>query len=276
MIASARTRALSVAALAAAAAAFLLPQLWLFSLSLKSKAGVYEYPPRWIPDDGSLGNYVFALTRTQVPWYLWNSAVVALVAATATLAASIPAAYVLSRERFRGRTPLMAALLAVQMVSPVILLVPIYGVVERLGLIDTRTGLILVYAAMQVPFTVWVLKNFFDAVPPSIFEAARLDGASRARTLWTIVLPIVAPGLGATAIFNLAAYWSEFSLALVLLDSQERFTMPLGLFSFQSAYETDWQLLAAASFIALLPVLAAFVLLQRFFVAGLTAGAVKG
>ena len=276
MIASVRRRIVFIAGLTAAAAAFLLPQLWLFSLSLKSKAGVYEYPPRWLPDDRSLANYRFALTQTQVPWYLWNSAIVAVLAAAATLAVAVPAAYVISRERFHGRQPLMAALLAVQMVSPVILLVPIYGVIERLGLIDTRAGLILVYAAMQVPFTVWVLKNFFDAVPRSIFEAARLDGASRARTLWTIVLPLVGPGLGATAIFNLAAYWSEFSLALVLLDSQERFTMPLGLFSFQSAYETDWQLLAAASFIALVPVLAAFVLLQRFFVAGLTAGAVKG
>jgi multiple sugar transport system permease protein len=276
MIASARRRIVFIAGLTAAAAAFLLPQLWLFSLSLKSKAGVYEYPPRWLPDDRSLANYRFALTHTQVPWYLWNSAIVAVLAAAATLAVAVPAAYAISRERFHGRQPLMAALLAVQMVSPVILLVPIYGVIERLGLIDTRAGLILVYAAMQVPFTVWVLKNFFDAVPRSIFEAARLDGASRARTLWTIVLPLIGPGLGATAIFNLAAYWSEFSLALVLLDSQERFTMPLGLFSFQSAYETDWQLLAAASFIALVPVLAAFVLLQRFFVAGLTAGAVKG
>jgi multiple sugar transport system permease protein len=162
------------------------------------------------------------------------------------------------------------------MVSPVILLVPIYGIIERLGLIDTRAGLILVYAAMQVPFTVWVLKNFFDAVPTSIFEAARLDGATRARTFWTIVLPVIAPGLGATAVFNLAAYWSEFCLALVLLDSQARYTMPLGLFSFQSGYDTDWHLLAAASFIALVPVITVFVLLQRYFVAGLTAGAVKG
>jgi multiple sugar transport system permease protein len=276
VIAAARRRVLFTVSLALAAAVFLLPQVWLFSLSLKNKAGIYEYPPRWIPADGSFANYRFALTHTQVPWYLWNSAIVALAAAAATLTAALPAAYVLSRERFAGRRGLLAALLAVQMVSPVILLVPIYGVVERLGLIDTRAGLILVYAAMQVPFTVWVLKNFFDAVPRSILEAARLDGASRARTLWTIVLPIIAPGLGATAIFNLAAYWSEFGLALVLLDSQERFTMPLGLFSFQSAYETDWQLLAAASFIALVPVITAFVLLQRFFIAGLTAGAVKG
>ena len=276
MIAATRRRLLFTVSLALAAAVFLLPEVWLFSLSLKNKAGIYEYPPRWIPADSSFANYRFALTHTQVPWYLWNSAIVAIAAAAATLAAAVPAAYVLSRERFDGRRGLLAALLAVQMVSPVILLVPIYGVIERLGLIDTRAGLILVYAAMQVPFTVWVLKNFFDAVPRSILEAAHLDGASRARTLWTIVLPLIAPGLGATAIFNLAAYWSEFGLALVLLDSQERFTMPLGLFSFQSAYETDWQLLAAASFIALVPVITAFVLLQRFFIAGLTAGSVKG
>jgi multiple sugar transport system permease protein len=276
MTSSRRRQGLLMIGLSAATAVFLLPQLWLFSLSLKNKAGVYEYPPRWIPADPSLANFWFALTRTQVPSYLWNSAVVASVAALISLAVSLPAAYVISRERFRWRRALMSGLLAVQMLSPVILLVPIYAVVERLGLIDTRSGLILVYGAMQVPFTVWVLKGFFDAVPPSLFEAARLDGASRARTLWSIALPIVAPGVGAAAIFNLAAYWSEFALALVLLDSQARYTMPLGLFSFQSAYETDWQLLAAAAFIGLVPVLAAFVFLQRFFVAGLTAGAVKG
>jgi multiple sugar transport system permease protein len=276
VIAAPRQRAFFVLGLAAVAAGFMLPQIWLLSLSLKSKAGLFEYPPTWIPRAASVANYRFVLTQSQVPWYLWNSLVVAVFASAATLAVAAPAAYVLSRERFRGRTPLLASLLVVQMVSPVILLVPIYGIIERLGLIDTRAGLILVYAAMQVPFTVWVLKNFFDAVPASIFEAARLDGATRARTFREIILPIIAPGLGATAVFNLAAYWSEFCLALVLLDSQTRYTMPLGLFSFQSGYDTDWHLLAAASFIALVPVIAVFVLLQRYFVAGLTAGAVKG
>src|SRR6185295_5913828 len=128
MMATARRRVAFIAGLAVAASAFLLPQLWLFSLSLKSKAGVYEYPPRWIPAGGSFANYRFALTHTQVPWYLWNSTIVAIAAAAATLAVAIPAAYVLSRERFQGRRPLLAGLLAVQMISPVILLVPIYGV----------------------------------------------------------------------------------------------------------------------------------------------------
>jgi multiple sugar transport system permease protein len=263
-------------ALGAITFAFLVPQLWLVSLSLKDRGAVFAYPPQWIPAEPSLFNYVFALTGTQVPWYLWNSVKVAALATAMTLAIGVPAGYVLSRERFAGRGPLMAALLIVQMISPVVLLLPLYALIERLGLVDTHAGLVLAYSAIQIPFTAWVLKNFFDAVPPALFEAARLDGASRARTLLTIALPLAGPGLAATTIFNLAAYWSEFALALVLLDSQSRFTIPLGVFSLQSAYETEWQLVAAASFIGLVPMMAAFVLLQRYFIAGLTAGAVKG
>ena len=264
------------AALAAVTLIFVIPQLWLVSLSLKDKGGVYAYPPEWLPAHPSLANYVFALTGTQVPWYLWNSVKVAALATLLTLAAGVPAAFILSRERFRGRGPLLGVLLAVQMLSPVVLLLPLYSLVERVNLLDTHVGLVLTYAAIQVPFTVWVLKNFFDAVPPALFEAARLDGASRLRTVWSIALPLIAPGLAATTIFNLAAYWSEFGLALVLLDSQSRFTVPLGVFSLQSAYDTEWQLVAAASFIGLAPMMAAFIFLQRYFITGLTAGAVKG
>ena len=262
--------------LALVAAAFLVPQLWLASISLKDKAGVFEFPPRWLSPGASLANYRFVLTQTQVPWYLWNSAKVAVVATALTLLFGVPAAFVLSRERFARREAAVTALLAAQMVSPMVMLVPIYGLVAGLRLLDTHAGLGLVYASLQLPFTITVLKTFFDALPASVLEAARLDGASRLRTLWSIVLPLAAPGLAAVAIFDLASYWAEFSIALVLLDSQQRFTIPVGLFSFQSGYETDWHLVAAASFIGLVPVIGAFVLLQRYFVAGLTAGAVKG
>src|SRR5690606_17901995 len=107
-----------------------------------------------------------------------------------------------------GRGPLLTVLLAVQMLSPVVLLLPLYALVERIHLVDTHPGLILTYAAIQAPFTAWVLKNFFDAVPPALFEAARLDGASRLRMLWSIALPVIGPVLAATTIFNFAAYWS--------------------------------------------------------------------
>jgi multiple sugar transport system permease protein len=258
------------------AAVFVLPQLWLLSVSLKSKAGVYAYPPQLVPRDASLANYAFVLARTEVPLYLVNSAKVAVLATLLTLLVSVPAAYVLSRERFRHRDGLLGALLAGQMVSPVVLLVPIYGLVAGLRLLDTHAGIVLVYAAVQVPFTVVVLKSFFDALPASVLEAARLDGASRALTMRRIALPLVGPGLAATATFNLAVYWAEFALSLVLLDTQSRFTIPVGLFTFQSGYETEWNLVAAASFIGLVPVMIGFALLQRYFVAGLTAGAVKG
>lgn len=266
---------LLVAGLLAVMGAFLLPELWLLSVSLKSKAGVYAYPPQLFPRDASLANYAFVLTGTEVPAYLWNSAKVAVLATLLTLCAAVPAAYVLSRERFARRGPLLAALVAGQMVSPVVLLVPIYRLVAGLDLLDTHSGLILVYAAVQVPFTVVVMKTFFDGLPESVLEAARLDGASRFLVLRRIALPLVAPGLAATAIFDLVVYWAEFALSLVLLDSQRRYTIPVGLFSFQSGYETEWHLVAAASIIGLLPVMAAFVLLQRYFVSGLTAGAVK-
>jgi len=271
-----RRRAAYAAALLSVTAAFLLPMLWLFSVSLKTKAGVYAYPPRWLPADASLANYAFVLGRTEVPWYLLNSFEVAVAATVLTLGLGVPAAFVLSREEVRGRDPLLTALLAMQMVSPIVLLVPIYGLIGRLRLLDTHAGLVLVYAGVQLPFTIVVLKSFFDALPTSLLEAARLDGASRALVLRRLALPLLGPGLGATATFNLAWYWAEFALALVLLDSQRHFTIPVGLFSFQSGYETDWQLVAAASFIGLVPVIATFVLLQRFFVSGLTAGAVKG
>jgi multiple sugar transport system permease protein len=271
-----RRRLLLGSMLVAVTAAFLLPQLWLLSLSLKTRAGVYEFPPRLISPDSSLDNYAFVLSQTQVPWYLWNSARVAIVAALLTMAVGVPAAYVLSRERFRHRERLGLGLLLAQMVSPIVLLVPLYRLIAGLGLLDRHAGLVLVYAAVQLPFTIVVLASFFDALPPSLFEAARLDGATRWLTLRRVALPLVGPGLASVGIFNLAAYWSEFGLALVLLDSQRRFTVPLGLFSFQSGYETEWQLVAAASFIGLLPVMLVFVLLQRFFVAGLTAGATKG
>ena len=265
-----------IAALAAITLVFLVPQLWLLSLSLKEKAAVYQYPPRLIPAHPTIENYWFAITRTQVPWYLWNSFKVAVCSTLLTLAVSLPAAYSLSRETFRGRAPIMGALLAMQMLSPVVLLVPIYGLVQGLGLVDTHAGLILVYASLQVPFTIWLMKSFFDSLPSALFDAARVDGADRWLTFRSIAVPLVAPGLAAAAILNLASYWAEFSLALVLLDAQERFTVPVGLFSLQGAYETEWHIVAAASIVGLVPVIGAFVLLQRHFIAGLTAGSVKG
>jgi multiple sugar transport system permease protein len=183
---------------------------------------------------------------------------------------------VLSREDVRGRVPLLTALLALQMVSPIVLLVPIYGLIGGLGLLDRHSGLVIVYAAVQLPFTIVVLKNFFDALPTSLLEAARLDGATRPRVLWRVALPLLGPGLGATATSTSPGTGRSSRWPWCSSIPRRTSRSPSALFSFQSGYETEWQLVAAASFIGLVPVIATFVLLQRFFVSGLTAGAVKG
>jgi len=171
-------------ALLLAAAAFLVPQLWLASISLKPKAAVYEYPPRWISPGASLANYAFVMGGTQVPWYLWNSAKVAALATLLTLAGGLPAAFVLSRERFRGRSTLLGVLLALQMVSPIVLLVPIYRMIAGARLIDTHAGLVLVYAAV-LWFVLVAPKRSRISLAQSR-RAARNFATSSMRLLWAL------------------------------------------------------------------------------------------
>jgi ABC-type glycerol-3-phosphate transport system permease component len=276
MIASPRRRIVFIAGLTAAAAAFLLPQLWLFSLSLKSKAGRLRVSAALAAGPG-------VARQLRVRADAHAGAVVSVEQRRRRAHRGRPDDGRGGSRRLRAvaralrrPTPLMAGLLAVQMISPVILLVPIYGVVERLGLIDTRAGLVL------------VLRGDAGAVhglgvEELLRRGAGIDfrsGAPRRRVAGAdavdVRLPIVAPGLGAAAIFNLAAYWSEFCLALVLLDrrSASRCRSAVQL---SKRLDTDWQLLAAASFIALVPVLARFVFLAAVLRrAALTAGAVKG
>ena len=239
-----------------------------------SRRGVFAYPPQWIPETPSLVNYVFALTGTQVPWYLWNSVKVAAAGDGADAGRGHSRGLrAVARAVSPAAAPLMATLLAVQMLSPVVLLLPLYSLVDGSGSIDTHArpdprlrrhpGAVHGLGAEEFLRRACRRRSSKPRGSTARRGSAR-SGRSRCRSS--------RPGSAATTIFNLAAYWSEFALALVLLDSQSRFTIPLGVFSLQSAYETEWQLVAAASFIGLVPMMAAFVFLQRYFIAGLTAG----
>jgi ABC-type glycerol-3-phosphate transport system permease component len=146
---------------------------------------------------------------------------------------------------------------------------------RELGLLDTLPALMLIYAAVNIPLSVWLLKTYFDTVPLSLDEAAAMDGCSRLRILFSIIAPVSLPGLAATALFSFIACWNEFYLALVLCSSVRSSTMPIGLFMFQSSYDIKWNLLGAASIVAMLPVIVLFIAFQEQFVAGLTKGAVK-
>ena len=170
----------------------------------------------------------------------------------------------------------MILLLGTQMIPAVTNIIPLYITMLRLRLLDTITALFLVYTAVNIPFSVWIIKAYIDSIPDSIDEAALIDGASRLRVLFWLIIPVSLPGIAAASLFTFIACWNEFYIALVLTSTMKSKTVPLGLFTFQASYDIQWNLLSAASIVALLPIIIFFIILQDKFISGLTRGAYKG
>jgi multiple sugar transport system permease protein len=258
------------------AGAFIVPLLWVLSLSLKTLREAYAYPPTLAPLHPTAANYVAVWTTTPIVRYFLNSLEIVAVAVLGSLAVSVPFAYALSRFRFRGKPLALFSLLVVRMISPVIIIVPLYRYYAALGLLDSLAGVAAVYIATQAPVATWVLKGFFDSIPGDLDHAAMIDGCSRFQALTRVVLPVSLPGIAAAVIFDVIFGWSQFLIPFVLLTDSKRFPIAVGILNYQSTAESiSIHLLAAASIIAILPVVAVFVLLQRYIVFALTAGAVK-
>jgi ABC-type glycerol-3-phosphate transport system permease component len=204
-----------------------------------------------------------------------NSLVVA--ASTTALCVSLGslAAYALARLRFRGRRLVLAAMIAIGMFPQIALVSPLFLILRRLGLIDTYPGLILPYVTFAMPVTVWLLVGTFRQLPPDVEDAARVDGASRLRILWEIVLPLAAPGIATSAILTFVYCWNEFLLALSFTTGPERQTVPVAVALFRGQYQVPWGQILAATVVSTVPVIALVIAFQRRIVAGLTAGAVK-
>ncbi len=255
---------------------FAVPLLEVFSLSLKTLREAYAYPPTLIPLRPTIDNYIAVWTTTPVVRYFSNSIIIVLVAVLGSLAVSIPFAYALSRFHFRAKPLALLSLLVVRMISPVIIIVPLYRYYAALGLLDSLAGVAAVYVATQAPVATWVLKGFFDTIPADLDNAALIDGCSRLQALVRVVLPVSLPGIAAAVIFDAIFGWSQFLIPFVLLTDSKRFPISVVILTFQSTAESiSIHLLAAASIIAILPVVVVFVLLQRYIVYALTAGAVK-
>jgi multiple sugar transport system permease protein len=258
---------------------FLGPLLWVISLSLKTRPEVLAYPPRLIPETFAWENYVHIWTATRVPLYLYNSAKLTFFAVVGGLFISVPAAFAYSRFRFRWRTVSLFALLTFQMISPLVVAIPLYRYFNQLGLLDTHASVILVFITLQIPFTVWLLKGFFDSIPLELDDAARIDGCDRVQSLLLIILPLAAPGVFAAMVFNVISSWSQFIVPYILLSDNTMFPVSVGILYFQAAQmegELTAHLLAAASVVAMMPALLIFAFLQRFVVGLMVAGAVKG
>jgi arabinogalactan oligomer/maltooligosaccharide transport system permease protein len=207
---------------------------------------------------------------------LANSLAVSLATALVAVAIATPAAYALARFPFVGARTGLRALLATQMFPAVASAVPLYILLDRFGLLDSRTGLVLVYASTAVPFAIFQMRGAFLAIPPDIEEAAMVDGASRARAFWLVVLPAARPAIAITALFAFMSAWNEFILAATLLSRKEAYTLPVVIQSYVQEQSTAWGPFAAGAILVSLPVMAMFYLAQRHLVEGLTAGGVKG
>jgi arabinogalactan oligomer/maltooligosaccharide transport system permease protein len=253
----------------------LYPALNVLSISLRPDNRLRSTDLSIIPDDWTFNSYIELFTEQPFLRWMSNSLLVAgIVTITGVALASI-GGYAFSRFRFVGRKATMLAILTTQMFPATMLLLPLYILLAKVGLINTYLGLMIFYISTALPFCVWQMKGFYDTIPASLEEAARIDGCSRAAAFWRVVVPLAIPGLVITALFSFMAAWSEYIVAAQVMLDEEMFTLPLGLKSFQASMSVQWGLYAAASILVSLPVVIVFLMLSKFLVSGLTLGSVK-
>jgi arabinogalactan oligomer/maltooligosaccharide transport system permease protein len=205
-----------------------------------------------------------------------NSVIVALATTVVGVVLSCTAAYALSRFRFPGRKAGLTTFLVVQMFPATLLMLPLYVILDKLGLLNSLVGLVLVYSTTAIPFCVWTLKGYFDTLPRELEEAARIDGASQWMIFRKIILPLARPGIAVTALFSFMTAWNEFIMASTFMTDESKFTLPVLIQSSVGQFSSDYGLFAAGAVVTSIPVMVAFYVLQKYLVGGLTAGAVKG
>jgi multiple sugar transport system permease protein len=252
------------------------PIVWTLLTSLKANGDIVTSEIQYIPLRPTLQNYSTLWAQAGFPTMFFNSTVVTFLTVVVCLAVGITGAYSLSRYRFRGRGQILLFYLVVRMFPAVLLLLPIFIALRVLGLYDTHAGLALAYTAFLLPVCIWMLKGFFDSIPPELEDAARIDGCTRAGAILRVVLPLARPGVAATAVLVAISAWNEFLFALMLTTSQGVRTWPVGLQLMVGEYQLPWGLLTAGGIISIAPILVFFALVQRHLVRGLTLGAVKG
>lgn len=257
---------------------FLGPFLWTVVTSLKPTSQILTYPPQLIPRELTLEHYHKVLTANDGLFlhYIVNTVIVTGLTIGLVLLVSSLAGYSFSSLRFRGINVFFVLILATMMVPFQSLLLPLYGLMQRLGLLNSYFGLVLVYTTFQLPFCTFMMRNSFASIPTSLRESALLDGCSEWKVFGRIYLPLSLPGIATVIVYSFMTTWNEFLMALIF-NSNERFqTLQVGLTSYYlSRYRTSWEVVTSGSIITMIPVLLVFIFLQRYFVKGLTAGSIK-
>ncbi|MCI8711360.1 MAG: carbohydrate ABC transporter permease [Ruminococcus sp.] len=252
------------------------PIVWMLDSSLKGSSEIYSSPPTFTIHEVTMENYVRVLFDSGIPRAFLNSVIVSVTATLTTLTLGCLAGYGFSRYRFKGRRMLYVGLLYGQMMPAVVLIIPVYLVFSKIGLIDSYFSLILPDVAITVPLATLMLKSFFDGVPVELEDAARIDGASKLGILWKIIIPIAKPGLVSVAIYTFLSTWEEFIFALNLTNSSSIRTLPIAINMFKGEFIIDWGAIMSSGAVISLPVILLFVLCNKAFVKGLSEGGVKG
>jgi multiple sugar transport system permease protein len=268
-------RATAYLLLCVAAVVVLIPVLWMVSTAFKDDTELFTTPPRWIPDNPTLAAFVRVWSDYPFTQYFANSILAVGASTLIALAFSALAGYGLSRFEFRGKGSFLTFLLVTQMFPSIMLLIPFYRIIATLGLINTLSALIITYVSFTVPFCTWLMYGYFRSIPKELDEAAALDGLGRLRTFAQVVMPLALPGLAATAIYCFITGWNEYVFALVLTQSDDVQTVPVGIGQLIGQYRILWNDMMAASLYAAVPLVLVFVFLQKYLISSLTAGAVK-
>jgi len=271
-------RVLKYAAVIIAVLVALIPVYWMVTISLKSEADHFAVPPGWVGFKPTFEHYREAFFARSFGRYLLTSAVVSVSSTALAMAIGTLAAYGLARLRMPARVNKHVSLwiLSTRMFPPIVTIVPLFLMMRDLRLLNTVASLVIVYTAFNLPFVVWMMRGFFQELPRELEEAAMVDGDSRMGALVRVILPLVAPGLAATAVFCLIVSWNEFLFALVLAQTEAAMTMPVGIAGRVTQYEIKWGVMSAAGVVAMVPILVFAMAVQRYLVRGLSLGAVKG
>ncbi|MDL4775864.1 MULTISPECIES: carbohydrate ABC transporter permease [Thermomonosporaceae] len=254
---------------------FLLPYLQMGLTALKSGDELNESPGSYLPHSWQWSNFVDVWSDAPIWKNIQVSLLVAAVATLVTLLCALPAAYYTARNRFRGRNAFLLLVLVTQMFAPTALVIGIYREMVALNLTDTLMALILVNAAFNLPFCVWILHGYFSSIPKELEEAAFLDGAGRIGALTRVTLPISMPGVVTAVVYTFISAWNEYIVALTVTASPDRRPLTVAIPSFVTQYQEHWQYLFATSLIGIVPVVILFIFIERFLIGGLTAGSIK-
>jgi len=252
------------------------PVITVFSISLRPAGQLLSKSLAIIPENASFEAYRRLFFEEPFLRWMGNSLIVSLAVTVVGVGLAVTAGYAFSRFKFPGRSGAMIGIITTQMFPVSMLLLPLFILLIKLHLYDSFLGLIVAYSATALPFTIWQMKGYYDTIPYSLEEAATIDGASPVYTFYKIILPLALPALAITALFSFMSAWSEYLVAVVLIQDTNLFTLPLGLKSYQSNMEASWGLYSAGAIIVSMPVVVFFIVVSRWLISGLTLGSVKG